>query len=198
MRAQPSDTGMWFEISARSGWWRYDICYIKQTETQRQQRGAIPGAEESKVTDAHKARRQNMQQKASQELIDVQSHETLLIMVCRITPTESHLIIGKRHQSMVRDGNSMRVASQIAESMFRSSKRPLRIDNPLLTKGLSYKLREDLGASEWFQRTVKPEFAAGKRIFQRFGELTSEDFCQHVDRKEELSLGRNPSCVIRR
>ena len=92
----------------------------------------------------------------------------------------------------------MRVAAEIAKSVFWSSKRPLRINNPLLTKRLTDELREDLGPSEWFQRTVKPKFAPGKRFLQGFGELTSEHFCQHVHRKEELLLGRDPTRAIRR
>ena len=103
--------------------------------------------------------------------MDVQSHEPFLVMVCRIAPAESHLIIGKRDQSMIRDSSSMRVASEITEGLFRSSKRPFRIDHPLLTKGLPYELREELGPFEWFQRTVEPEFAASKSFLQRFSEL---------------------------
>ena len=41
-------------------------------------------------------------------------------------------------------------------------------------------------------------FAPGKRFLQGFGELTSEHFCQHVHRKEELLLGRDPTRAIRR
>ena len=97
---------------------------------------------------------------------------------------------------MVRDSNSMGVATEITEGVFRAAKRPLRIDNPLLTKGLSYELREDFGPSEWLHRTVKPEFVARESFLQRFGELAAKDFGQDVDGKEELSLGRDPMRAI--
>lgn len=106
--------------------------------------------------------------------------------MCRIVPAECHLVVGERDESVIRDSNSMRVAAEIAKSVFWSSKRPLRIDHPLLTKGLTDELREGLGSSEWFQRTVKPEFATGKSVLKCVGELTSENFCQYVYRKEEL------------
>src|SRR5258708_4640380 len=105
--------------------------------------------------------------------------------MCRIAPAECHLVVGERDEPVIGDSNSMRVAAEIAKSVFWSAERPLRINNPLLTKGLTDELREGLGPSEWFQRTVKPEFAAGKSVLQCFGELTSENFRQYVYRKEE-------------
>src|SRR4051794_27300444 len=97
---------------------------------------------------------------------------------------------------MVRDSNPMRVATEISQGVFRSDKRPLRIDNPFLTKGLSYELREDFGPSEWLHQTVKPEFVVGESFLQRFGELTAKDFGQYVDWKEELLLRRDPMRAI--
>ncbi len=80
----------------------------------------------------------------------------------------------------------MRVAAEITEGLFGSAKRPLRIDNPLLTKGLPYELRKDFGPSERLHRTVKPEFVVRESFLQRFGELAAKDFGQHVDWKEKF------------
>ena len=90
----------------------------------------------------------------------------------------------------------MRVATEIPQSVFRSAKRPFRIDNPLLTKSLSYELREDFGPSERLHQTVKPEFVVCESFLQRFGELTAKDFGQYADWKEELLLRRDPMRAI--
>ena len=82
----------------------------------------------------------------------------------------------------------MRVAAQITEGLFGSAKRPFAVDNPLLAKCLPQQLCEDLGASEWFQRTMEAEFVVGEGSLQRFGELATKDFAQHGNRKEELFL----------
>jgi hypothetical protein len=54
----------------------------KQAKTQGQKRGPFACTEEAEVADAHKAWRQDMQQEAPQELVHVQSHDALLIVVC--------------------------------------------------------------------------------------------------------------------
>ena len=47
------------------------------------QRGAVAVGEEAEVADAYEARWQQMEQEAAQELMDVQSHESLLVAMRR-------------------------------------------------------------------------------------------------------------------
>jgi hypothetical protein len=53
----------------------------KQLEAERQEGGALSVSEKSEVADAHKAARQQVQEESSQELIDGQSHQLLLVAV---------------------------------------------------------------------------------------------------------------------
>jgi hypothetical protein len=73
-----------------------------------------------------------MQEKAPQKLSHMQSHEALLVFMSGVTPAEGHLIVGERDESVIRDGDSVCVAAQIAESMLRAAKGSLGIDNPFL------------------------------------------------------------------
>ena len=43
---------------------------------------------------------------------------------------------------MIRDGDAVSVASEIAQSLFRTSERRLRVDNPVLPKQRSQESRE--------------------------------------------------------
>src|SRR5260370_29694324 len=67
----------------------------KQLEAERQEGGALPVSEKSEVADAHKAARQQVQEEASQELIDGQSHQPLLVAVSGVAPTEGDVAVGK-------------------------------------------------------------------------------------------------------
>jgi len=73
------------------------------------------------VPDAHESFRQYVQQEAPEELLDVQGHETLLVLVCRVAPAESDFVAGKRDEPVVRDANPVRVAAEVAQSVFRSA-----------------------------------------------------------------------------
>src|SRR5580658_9002628 len=81
----------------------------EQLHAQRQQRGAVTVGEEAEVAYAHEARRQQMKQEASQELIYVQSHEALLVAMGGIAPAEGDVAIGESYQPGVGDGDAMRV-----------------------------------------------------------------------------------------
>jgi hypothetical protein len=98
------------------------------------------------MADAHEAAWEHMEQEAPQKLIDVKRHEPPLVVVRGIAPAEGDMIIFKLSQPMIGDGHAMRVAAEIAESVLRSAKGPLSVDDPLFPKGLPQRLREDLGS----------------------------------------------------
>jgi hypothetical protein len=62
-------------------------------EAQRQQRSAVAVSEEAEVANADEAGRQQMKQEAAQELLDIRSHEPLLVAVRGITPAEGDVAI---------------------------------------------------------------------------------------------------------
>ena len=67
---------------------------------------------------------------------------------------------------MIRDRYTMGIAAEIAECLFRSTKRRLRIDDPFLTECLTEQLRENPRTPKsLFQRTVKAELAVSKVSF---------------------------------
>ncbi len=91
-----------------------------------------------------------MEQKSPQELIHMQGHQALLVFVGGVAPAEGHLIIFKGSEAVIRDGDAMRVTTEIAEGMLSAAKGPFAIDNPLLTKGLLYQLRKNFWPPQWF------------------------------------------------
>ena len=86
----------------------------------------------------------------------MQGHQALLVFVGGVAPAEGHLIIFKGSEAVIRDGDSMRVTAEIAEGMLSAAKGPFAIDNPLLTKGLLYQLRENFGRPSGFNEPWKP------------------------------------------
>jgi len=93
-----------------------------------------PVSEEAEVADAHKTARQQVQQEASQELIDSQSHDPLLVAVSGVAPAKGYVARGESNQPAVGNGDAMRVSTEISQHVFRSSERPLGVDDPIVTE----------------------------------------------------------------
>ncbi len=55
-----------------------------------------------------------MQQEATQKLLDRQAQATLLVVVCGVAPAEGDLAVLEREQAVIGDGDSMRVAAEVA------------------------------------------------------------------------------------
>ena len=53
------------------------------------------------VADADESRRQHVQQKSAQELVDRQSHQTFFVLVSGIAPAPRDRAIHERDESMV-------------------------------------------------------------------------------------------------
>ncbi len=72
-----------------------------------------------------------MEQEAAQELIDRQSHQSLLVAVSGISPAEGDVTVGESNEPVVGDGDTMGIGTEIAQRMFRAAERSLGVDNPV-------------------------------------------------------------------
>ena len=63
--------------------------------------------QKAEVTDAYKATRQYMHQKAAQEFFGCNCHFALLVAVCIVLPAEGNLAIRQGDEAMVGDGHAM-------------------------------------------------------------------------------------------
>jgi hypothetical protein len=79
-------------------------------EADGQQAGATAVGEEAEVADAYEARREHMKQKTSQELIDGQRHQLLLVAMCRVTPAKGDVAVFQPNEPVVGDGYAMSVS----------------------------------------------------------------------------------------
>jgi hypothetical protein len=164
----------------------------------RQQSGALAVGEEAEVADADEAFRKQVQQEATQELIQRQGHQFLLIVMSRVPPTKGDLAIGQRDEAMVGDGHAMGVTAEILEHIFGAAEGWFAIDHPVLAKQGSQPGSEDLGLSEECQIAREVELLVLEGGVETGHELSTEDTTQHLDGKKEASTGSNPVGVVER
>jgi hypothetical protein len=156
-------------------------------EAERQKRGALPVGEESEVADAHEATWQQVKQESAQELLDGQRHEPLLVAMGGISPAESNVVIGESDQPAVGDSHAMCIRSEIAQRVFRSSERPLGIDDPVVAEqdpqpdGKSARFRKRQEVAVELERACKESAA------ESGDELAAEDAAEYLDGKKEGS-----------
>ena len=145
----------------------------------------MPVGEEAEVADAHKAARQQVEQEAAQELFDRQDHEPLLVAVSGVSPTEGNVVLRKRDESVVRDGDAVSVGTEIAQRVFRPTEGPLGVDDPVMMEQSTQPGCEGLRLGKRHEVAVELERAFVEGGLQPGDELTAKDTAEHLDGKEE-------------
>ena len=114
-----------------------------------------------------------------------------------IPPTELNLVLVKRDQTMIGDGDPMGVAAQVAKHFFGSTKGSFDVDDPFAGMHLASEPTEVFGftqvsnGSGEFQRTV------GDGSAESIQKLATEDSGEHLLGQEEAWRARNPNGLIR-
>jgi len=79
-------------------------------------------------------------QEAAQELLCGDRHDLLFAAVRIVFPGKRDPIIPERNQSMVGDGDTVRIRSEIVQNMLGTAEGWLGLDDPVLVEELSQKL----------------------------------------------------------
>ena len=99
-----------------------------------------------------------MKQEPPQKLLDGHGHQAFLVLVGIVFPAESDLAIGEVNYPVVGDGDTMSVAGQIVDDMFRSSEWPFGVDDPVLAEQWPQKSMEGLLCGERLQAAGNSSF----------------------------------------
>lgn len=137
--------------------------------------------QKAKMTDAHKAFWQNMEQEATDELLGVEGLGFEPILVFSIPISEGDLTVFGAEDAVVGDSYSMGVATQVIEDLLWGSEGFFCIDDPLCVAE---------------PRSWGWEFALSDGFFHQVKELTPKDSAQVLDPKQEVFAGFNPAALI--
>jgi hypothetical protein len=168
----------------------------EQLPAQREQSGAAAVREEPKVSDAHEASGQNVEQKAPQEFFHGEAHAPFLVFVGGISPGKGDVAVLECNQSVIGNGHSVRVASQISQGMLSTAKGTLGINDPIGTEQTTQQSGDGTRLLEMRKLAVKAESAGGVQQAQAGDELTPEYAAENFDGQEEIVPRRNPAAVV--
>ena len=103
----------------------------EELSAQGQPLAPAAGSQETEVAYAAELRRQDMKQKATDELGSVQGHRLALAVVAVVAPVEADLAVVDGQEAVIRDGDAMGVAAQIVEDLGGAGEGRLGVDHPL-------------------------------------------------------------------
>ena len=127
------------------------VLCTKQDAAACEHTAASAVGEQSEVADADQALGQNVDQVPAQKLICGDRHDLLLATVRIIFPAKRDSISLEGNQSMVRDGDSMRITSEIVQDMLGTAEGWLGVDDPVLAK----KLPEKVAIAVWLSEALE-------------------------------------------
>jgi hypothetical protein len=133
------------------------------------------------VANPNESAWQHMQQKAPQELVGADGHGPLLIAMGVILPPERDLAVLESNQSVVGDGNTMSILSEVMQYVFGSAEGPFCIHDPVLPEELWQSAR-------WVCRPGRSTSEDGKRIWAVAKRLNPEMSCLQRGKGSAVSI----------
>ena len=115
-----------------------------------------------------------------------------------IFPAESDLPVSEGYESVIGDGDTMCVACQVLENVFRSAEWWLDVDHPIVAVQLAKKAAEEPGFGKMLEIAMKLEPVVAEQVLETVDEFASKHAAEYFFREQELVPGMNPPRVIRR
>ena len=149
------------------------------------------------MADADEAVGNDVEQEATEELVDGEVQDLDPIAVGVVAPAKADVSVGEVDQTVVGEGDAMGVATEIGEHMLGSGKRGLAVDDPRRLAQFGKPRSEGRWLSEGGQAVGEMSFTPIERPLQAGEIAPAEDLSQGADGKEERGPGWNPACAVR-
>ena len=145
-------------------------------------------SQQTVMTDALEATRQNVLQEAGDEFGARNVHGPFRAALRIAAHAQGHGVISDAEDALIGDGHSMGITTQIFQHLRRSAHWLLGIDHPVMLVQLGQELLPNTGG----KRCVLAQWAGGALLLQRGDELAAEHFGEGLDRKQEAPPWPHP------
>jgi hypothetical protein len=92
---------------------------------------AMAIGEETVVANALESVGQHMQEKAANKFVGGKLHSCDTRLVTIVLPGEGHVMVGRRDEAMIGDGDTMGIVREITQNLLRPAKRAFAVDRPV-------------------------------------------------------------------
>ena len=153
--------------------------------------------QEAVVADACEAARQNVHQKAADELVGREGHRFVSVSIGVVFPAERHALAVELRDPRVGDRHAMRVAGQVLEHLWCAAERWFGIDHPLSLDRLSKEPFECGCFGQRPQSAGKNQLLASIRMFDQRNKLAAKHATQYPHGQEEVFTSGDPGLTVR-
>ena len=163
----------------------------EQLTTAREMVAASTIGEEAIVADTMETVREDVQQKAADELIDCERHRLGLPVCSVVLPGEANLAVGEREQPAVGDGDAMGVAAEISQHLFRGRRTVAGVDHPVEATQFTDTAGESLAARQGWRGCRRTAACLPRRHSPILAqEQPAEQSRKHPHGQEKDPMGR--------
>jgi hypothetical protein len=135
----------------------------------------------AEVADANESLRQDMKQESSDELVSRDGHRSHLVAAGVISPPEGNAFAIEGDESVVGDGDTMSITTEIADDLFRPAEGGFGINNPILTKQRSEERIEVFRFRQVVDRTGAGQAFLVMGAAESGDELSTKNFGENFD-----------------
>ncbi len=144
------------------------------------------------MADPDEAAREDVEEKAREELGRREGHRLHPVPVRVVPPPEAHEALGQAHQAVVGEGDPMRVPAQVLQHLVGAPKGRLGVHHPVGGPERGEELAEGDRIGQARHAAGEAERPSVEGPPQPVQVLPTEDASQGPDRKEEARLCREP------
>src|SRR4030095_8120542 len=152
---------------------------------------------DAKVPDTDKTVGQDVKQKAAHELVRRDGHDSRLVADCIVPPTKRDVAAIEGNETVVGDGDTMGVASEVTDHVLGAAEGGLGIDNPVLAKQRPEKRREALWLFQVLDRSGANQLFLPVSAPQAIDKLSPENLAERLNGQNEWVQRMDPSLFVR-
>jgi hypothetical protein len=130
--------------------------------------------QQTEVTYPHIARGQNVKQEPSDELVCLEGHGLLAVVVGIISPQEGNIAVLDGNDAVIADRDSVGISAEVLKNTHGAIEGRLAIDDPLLMIELFPEGFEGSGFLEMADAAGEYEITRFEAVFEEVKELASE------------------------
>src|SRR5262245_26609454 len=131
------------------------------------------------MADPDKALREHVHQKPTDEFFSGNGHRALHVAVRIVSATKRDGVAIECDQSMIGDGDTMSITTEITQHLVGATKWRLDVDDPWMPVQLSHEYGEITRCGQVLDQACKPQTFLSEGILQTFNKLATKHFLQH-------------------
>ena len=141
--------------------------------------------------------REHVQQEPTDEFFGVEGHHALYVSMSVIPPAERDVVAIKGEQSMIGDGNAMRVTAEITQYLFGTAEGRFGIDDPFVPMQLSHERGKAVPPVQVLDLSIKVQALLRIGFFESFHELATKYTLQDLQWQKESVRSLYPVLAAR-